>query len=157
MLASRMCPAMQRKRTCHPCLPGWIEFNSTQKCYYFSTERKNWMDSRSACKNLDADLVTIKNTEEQAFISQNAVVYTSMIWEGYWIGLTDAAKEGTWVWVDSTLMTTPLWHYLEPNNVMNEDCATTTKTPDPSQSWYDASCSNSYRWICETKALKGSN
>ncbi|KAG7457686.1 hypothetical protein MATL_G00229840 [Megalops atlanticus] len=153
------CPVKNgtQERTCHPCLPGWIEFNSTQKCYYFSTERKNWIDSRIACKRLDADLVIIKNAEEQAFISQKIEQYGSLQWEGYWIGVTDAVTEGTWVWVDSTPMTTSFWDYTEPNDIHNEDCATTIKRKGPLRSWHDISCSNSYRWICETKALKGSN
>ncbi|KAG5837213.1 hypothetical protein ANANG_G00236930 [Anguilla anguilla] len=48
---------------CEPCPQGWEQFSS--KCYYFSNEKKNWMDSRSDCIKRGADLVIIESEEEQ--------------------------------------------------------------------------------------------
>ncbi|KAJ8358468.1 hypothetical protein AAFF_G00437040 [Aldrovandia affinis] len=57
------CPLRSQKRVCRPCPEGWDQRNS--KCYYFSTEYKNWNDSRSDCLKQGADLVIIESKEEQ--------------------------------------------------------------------------------------------
>ncbi|KAJ8362373.1 hypothetical protein AAFF_G00378180 [Aldrovandia affinis] len=88
------CPLRSQKRVCRPCPEGWEQRNST--CYYFSTERKSWKDSRSECLKQGADLVIIESEEEQDFISKHTRG------GGYWIGLSDSETEGTWLWVDGT-------------------------------------------------------
>ncbi|KAJ8343138.1 hypothetical protein AAFF_G00248780 [Aldrovandia affinis] len=88
------CPLRSQKRVCRPCPEGWEQRNST--CYYFSTERKSWNASRSACLKQGADLVIIESEEEQDFISKHTRG------DGYWIGLSDSETEGTWLWVDGT-------------------------------------------------------
>ncbi|KAJ8355213.1 hypothetical protein AAFF_G00085970, partial [Aldrovandia affinis] len=57
------CPLRSQKRVCRPCPEGWEQSNS--KCYYFSTKRKSWNDSRSDCLKQGADLVIIESKEEQ--------------------------------------------------------------------------------------------
>ncbi|XP_036379769.1 C-type lectin domain family 4 member E-like [Megalops cyprinoides] len=93
-LLEKYCPLISQKRVCRPCPQGWEQFRS--KCYYFSTETKYWLPSRSDCLGQDADLVVIDGEEEQEFISNHTK-------EGeYWIGLSDSETEGTWLWVDRT-------------------------------------------------------
>ncbi|KAG7457687.1 hypothetical protein MATL_G00229850 [Megalops atlanticus] len=149
------CPVQPgtQERMCGRCLPGWRLLESS--CYYFSTERKNWTDSRAGCRKLDADLVIIENLAEQTFINETIVSYDGQTWSHYWIGATDTVNETVWVWVDYTLMTTSYWASTEGNNTPDEDCGTIIKSQQQSGKWYDNSCSNSYRWICESRALKG--
>uniref|UniRef100_A0A3P9J1J0 C-type lectin domain-containing protein n=1 Tax=Oryzias latipes TaxID=8090 RepID=A0A3P9J1J0_ORYLA len=45
------------------CPEGWKRFGSS--CYYKSTERKNWLDSRSFCQFVGSDLVVVNSKEEQ--------------------------------------------------------------------------------------------
>ncbi|XP_042340448.1 asialoglycoprotein receptor 2-like [Plectropomus leopardus] len=45
------------------CPTDWTEINS--RCYFLSTERKTWEDSRKYCQSTDADLVVINNEQEQ--------------------------------------------------------------------------------------------
>ncbi|XP_061073721.1 CD209 antigen-like protein A [Conger conger] len=85
--------AQHTERLCKPCPEGWEQFSS--KCYYFSTERKSWKDSRIHCIKWAADLVIIESDEEQEFINKYIQDY-------YWIGLSDSETEGTWLWVDGT-------------------------------------------------------
>ncbi|XP_062293194.1 C-type lectin domain family 17, member A-like [Scomber scombrus] len=72
------------------CPQDWLMFESS--CYYISPQRKNWNDSRRYCLQNDADLVIINSTQEQAFLTGFAMAV--------WIGMTDRAKEGTWIWVN---------------------------------------------------------
>ncbi|XP_055766454.1 uncharacterized protein LOC129842087 [Salvelinus fontinalis] len=81
------------------CPEGWRRFGC--RCYYLSTEKKTWNESRQDCLERGADLVIINSEEEQTFI--NGFKSVSYVW----IGLTDSVTEGTWKWVDGTPLTTP--------------------------------------------------
>eukprot|EP00063_Salmo_salar_P063220 XP_014038055.1 PREDICTED: killer cell lectin-like receptor subfamily B member 1A isoform X1 [Salmo salar] len=85
--------------TTRSCPEGWRRFGCS--CYYVSTEGKSWEESRQDCLERGADLVIINSEEEQTFING----FESLIFS--WIGLTDSVTEGTWKWVDGTLLTTP--------------------------------------------------
>uniref|UniRef100_A0A3Q0S641 C-type lectin domain-containing protein n=1 Tax=Amphilophus citrinellus TaxID=61819 RepID=A0A3Q0S641_AMPCI len=45
------------------CPEGWIRFECS--CYYKSTERKKWDESRTECLNRESDLVVIDSENEQ--------------------------------------------------------------------------------------------
>ncbi|XP_072543437.1 uncharacterized protein [Salminus brasiliensis] len=99
------------KQSCNPtaqnvdevcCAEGWKYFMG--KCYYFSTDEKTWTASRDACLAVGGDLVIINTPEEENFIKKlNNDEY-------YWIGLTDAVKEGDWRWLDGTKLSTTSIH-----------------------------------------------
>ncbi|XP_049328351.1 oxidized low-density lipoprotein receptor 1-like [Astyanax mexicanus] len=68
-------------------------------CYLFISGWRNWEESRKDCRERGADLVIIKSQEEQKFLSD---VFGSSV---FWIGLSDAEREGTWKWVDGSVLT----------------------------------------------------
>uniref|UniRef100_A0A6Q2Z4E3 C-type lectin domain-containing protein n=2 Tax=Esox lucius TaxID=8010 RepID=A0A6Q2Z4E3_ESOLU len=74
---------------------GWRYFGSS--LYFLSTEKKSWKESREDCQKTEADLVIINSEEEQKFLSG--------LQKRSWIGLTDKDEEGTWKWVDGTILT----------------------------------------------------
>ncbi|KAJ8395533.1 hypothetical protein AAFF_G00032670 [Aldrovandia affinis] len=135
------CPLRSQKRVCRPCPEGWEQRNS--KCYYFSTELKNWNDSRSDCLKQGADLVIIESKEEQEFITKNTGY-------GYWIGLSDSETEGTWLWVDGTPLQKDkaFWMTGEPDDA---DCVATVWVWGGG--WYDAHCDVHRRSVCKIDAL----
>ena len=59
----------------------------------FSTDTKTWGEARTACQALDGgyDLVSIDNSDLATFMKQHV---------DHWIGLSDIAAEGTYVWAD---------------------------------------------------------
>ncbi|KAG7999446.1 C-type lectin domain family 4 member E [Nibea albiflora] len=68
-----------------------------------------------------------------------------------WIGLSDNETEGTWKWVDGTLLTTSYWKSGEPNHaVPEEDCAVIRKS-DSEKNWYDDTCYRKNYWMCEKR------
>ncbi|KAK6477355.1 CD209 antigen-like protein E [Huso huso] len=86
-----------KERVCKACPQNWELFNG--KCYYFSTDRMNWTSSRDNCTSLGGHLVIIESLSDKALIITQAYRYEE---KSYWIGLTDAVTEGTWLWVDGT-------------------------------------------------------
>uniref|UniRef100_A0A8D3CLA6 C-type lectin domain-containing protein n=1 Tax=Scophthalmus maximus TaxID=52904 RepID=A0A8D3CLA6_SCOMX len=82
------------------CPANWIEMN--RRCYFMSSERRTWDDSRTDCQIKGADLVVI-NSELEQFISFDKFVrsFPSPVW----IGLSDEEKEGEWKWVNGSVVT----------------------------------------------------
>ncbi|XP_029595846.1 CD209 antigen-like protein B isoform X2 [Salmo trutta] len=112
---------------------------------------RTWQGSRQHCKNNNADLVDIGSQEEQEFILNNTQAYYDED-HGYWIGLTDIAEDGQWLWVDgrNQNLTDGFWK-IQP--VWGRDCALTNPNNAPLANWNAASCGQRNRWICESKAL----
>ncbi|XP_040001399.1 CD209 antigen-like protein E isoform X2 [Xiphias gladius] len=126
----------------HFCKDGCTSFNTS--FYYISSEKKSWEDSRQDCKDRGSDLVIVSSTEEQVFI--NSLNRT------FWIGLSDREEEGTWKWVDvSVLNSTGFWEKGEPSGKLGgakEDCVKTS-WPAQQNSWKDNNCTKPHHWICE--------
>ncbi|XP_026100909.1 C-type lectin domain family 4 member M-like isoform X2 [Carassius auratus] len=128
---------------------NWTCYQSS--FYYMSKEKKNWTESRRYCTERGADLIIINNKEEQDFIhnmSGNGIFY---------IGLTDREVEGTWKWVDGSILNTSFWAQGEPNGNQqyDEDCVVTVAVPQPVWGtlvgWLDDACNKPYQWICEKR------
>ncbi|XP_076017689.1 uncharacterized protein LOC143009556 [Genypterus blacodes] len=147
------------EQSCGRCLPGWRFLNGT--CYFHSyaesDDKKNWHDSREDCISRGADLVVIDDWEEQQTLNDHflAPAHTQVWWEvGFWIGLTDEEREGTWVWINNVTQEEPLyWIDGEPNNhgVQGENCAAFYSSGNPRKTWYDGKCHHHhFYWMCET-------
>ncbi|XP_072225914.1 uncharacterized protein [Leuresthes tenuis] len=116
------------------CPDGWKKFGCS--CYFKSTEKKNWFNSRRLCQERGADLVIINSKEEHEFVRKLNGNGES------WIGLQSSGYE--WKWVDGAPLTEQFWE----------------TGPAPSSSYYYAVFYNSdgkskastyydKNWICE--------
>ncbi|XP_067370813.1 CD209 antigen-like protein E [Channa argus] len=85
------------------CPRGWKRFGCS--CYFKSTEKKTWSDSRRDCEKRGSDLVIINSKEEQKFVTEMNLNGDS------WIGLmTKQTSRGwTWEWVDRSSLTDTFW------------------------------------------------
>lgn len=87
--------------------------------YYLLTS-SSWTDAQAEAVTLGGNLVTINDAAEQAFVFNTFGAFGGVNRE-LWIGLNDAAAEGTFVWVSGEPVTYTNWSPGEPNNFNNED------------------------------------
>ncbi|XP_054636292.1 CD209 antigen-like protein E isoform X2 [Dunckerocampus dactyliophorus] len=132
--------AAPKVETGEGCPKDWLLFRFS--CYYFSTRRKSWDDSRQDCLQRDADLVIINSRQEQAFLTG----FT----ETAWIGMSDRDQEGNWIWVDGTPVKDKLeWALGQPDGAFGgEDCGE-LRTMTNFLGLNDFSCITRSQWICE--------
>jgi len=88
-----------------------------------SSEGTTWEAARTAAQSLGAgwDLVTIGSAAENSFVESLLGTSGLLDRSHFWMGATDAANEGTWVWIDGTPWSYTDWSGGEPNNSGNED------------------------------------
>ncbi|XP_014859386.1 PREDICTED: hepatic lectin-like isoform X4 [Poecilia mexicana] len=150
--------------TCLTCEAGWEPHGGN--CYYFSTSKSSWTDSRRSCTDLGSDLVKIDSREEQAFLLGRVRDLMKDNEDRFWIGLTDSKEEGKWLWVDGSALDQSLsfWNQTQPDNnspahsaEAESDCVRMGKKgkkggSDDLKSWFDTSCKYPQKSICEKTA-----
>ncbi|XP_056450865.1 CD209 antigen-like protein E [Gadus chalcogrammus] len=129
------------------CPDGWIKFGC--KFYKASDTYQSWNNSREFCVSHGADLVVVDSKEEMDFISRSYNVY-------FWFGATDAAGEGTWRWVDGTVLSLddPSWSGGGPQGGGDKNCLRRAWEQNQYK-WTDESCeSTSFVGLCEQNLMK---
>ncbi|XP_039876050.1 C-type lectin domain family 4 member E-like isoform X7 [Simochromis diagramma] len=139
---------------CYKCEDGWKQHG--EKCYFFSTSKSSWNESSTGCSTKGGDLVKIDSKEEQSFlriaIQQKIESYDDL----FWIGLTDSAEEGRWLWVDGSPLNESLtfWFFHdEPNDLTEEDPDGEDCAKMGPMYWFDDSCKVNHGSICEKPAV----
>ncbi|XP_041740533.1 CD209 antigen-like protein E [Coregonus clupeaformis] len=133
---------------------GWTFHGG--KCYFFSTGRMSWTQSRDHCVSMGGHLVIVNSQEEQKFL------YSSTENKTHWIGLNDLETEGRWLWVDNKPLNqtgVQFWWLRskekdEPDNwteqnPSGEDCAALGNDNIGTHVWFDDSCEKMKRFVCE--------
>lgn len=82
--------------------------------YYNSNRTPNWQTAQSQAQSVGANLISISDAAENNAVRQAALA--AGLSGGVWIGYTDQASEGNWVWVDGNPSAYTNWHPGEPNN-----------------------------------------
>ena len=98
-----------------------IRWSANGHYYELIKNQVNWTQARDAAAvstylGLPGRLVTISSAEENAFVVERVAAC-----EWVWIGLSDAALEGTFAWVNGEPLGYTNWYTDEPNNYDNED------------------------------------
>ena len=105
-----------------------------------------WEEARLWCKSMGktSHLVKIETKEENDYLKKQFGGHDS------WIGLSDVEREGTFRWVDGSLVVFSHWYPGEPNNNgQNEDCAQLNTSYGCNDMWNDNQCTANTYFICE--------
>jgi hypothetical protein len=102
-----------------------------------------WAGADADCQAAGLQLATVQSA------AQNAQLLAVAAGNHVWMGGTDAASEGTWVWSPSN---TPLsytnWYPGEPNDHHGvEDCLWMI---GGNGKWNDSPCTGSWKYVCQT-------
>ncbi|CAI5692053.1 unnamed protein product [Oreochromis niloticus] len=127
------------------CLDRWRRFGSS--CYFKSTERKTWSDSRRDCQDKGADLVMINSKEEQEFINE----LNKELRGESWIGLRAKQTSGgsKWEWVDGSALTQTFWAEGEKSTNFFSYGVCCDNNANLKQAVEHYEGYNSNKWICE--------
>ena len=111
--------------------------------YQFCTAGLTWAGAKAACLADGYAFVSIGSSAENTWVIGEAYSTGGGHW---WIGATDSATEGTWLWSDGSAASYTNWASGEPNNNGNADCA---DFGPHGYTWEDHSCSAAFSYICE--------
>ncbi|XP_073537727.1 C-type lectin domain family 2 member B-like [Phyllobates terribilis] len=125
--------------SCSLCPPHWPLYGD--HCYYYShVTDKTWNQSRDDCKMMGADLLAIKDLEQQNFMASTLKKWSEDL---YWIGLH---RDGdVWRWVDGE-------HYTGSFFPIKTDaggCVSMSKS-----GYFQSSCNSKFRFICVKKSVR---
>ncbi|XP_042357074.1 C-type lectin domain family 4 member A-like [Plectropomus leopardus] len=143
---------------CKHCAPGWILMNSV--CYYFPfSDRdglKSWQTARQYCQMYGGDLAVIDSKEKENATVNHLINNKHNFGNdmGFWIGLKYFPTEGTWKWLEETVLVEGYWNDGEPNSNKDDQkyCAVVNARENFFKGWDDVMCTIKQKWICE-KAL----
>lgn len=116
-------------------------------CYTVAPEKNMpWLEAQRYCEDLGLHLVTPQSTAETDFI--RIIVPSTGPSPMFWIGLTDRAQEGSWLWRSGEPLAETSWEPTQPDNaVSGEDCAVGDLS---SGLWNDLPCDQPVEFtVCE--------
>nr|XP_020506487.1 macrophage mannose receptor 1-like [Labrus bergylta] len=134
----------REKKTHCQCHEGWRE--NENKCYFFSTDTKSWLEAQSFCLSQRSNLMSIQDIHERLWIR------TQIDAEIYWFGLNDRIAENVWEWADGDTYNEHLsfWAPGQPDNwgaEPGEDCGQVLG--GSYGQWNDENCNVKRKYICK--------
>lgn len=126
-----------------------------QQLYNFSNIMKTYSDAEEACKTWGGTLASITSEEDSDKV--NNYLDAKGEKHRYWIGLSDRAKEGEFVWADGRekfdqATSWSNWDVDKPRtdpifDLLHEDCVNLADTAE--RKWHDSRCDYAFRYICK--------
>ncbi|XP_078663723.1 uncharacterized protein LOC144906901 isoform X2 [Branchiostoma floridae x Branchiostoma belcheri] len=161
--------AQEKLKSLEPNLEKYFKYGSCptgyqrkdRTCYKAFSSFKTWTDASAYCQaeGPGGMLAMAKDSSTNAFLISLKDAASSS-W-GFWFGLNDRAREGSWKWPDGTsLGSFKYWSPIETNNggrnwwgtpLGNEDCVEFFRTGWRNSNWNDADCGKTRYFICERK------
>ncbi len=158
-IAKKSWPALQADN-CAPHLPtrrflsaetflarvdGFQDLKIGKATYRISTRPQyTWEGARAACRSMGMDLATFASrAAAQAVHGRVKDLLGTNV--SYWLGASDASKEGSWTWVSGQAVNHTRWLPGEPNGGRRENCLAAAPA---SAGWLDAPCNSTLAALC---------
>ena len=125
-----------------PCPVEFLDGKAYGFCDIFPS---GWEGAQLLCNQFGYDLVSINSEAENDFLVDGMAIHGPGT--DWWIGYSDDAVEGSWVWEDGTSGGYENWEPGQPNDFAGQDCAEI----DPDGTWNDSDCLFTFQaFICES-------
>ncbi|XP_077863259.1 salivary C-type lectin 2-like [Saccoglossus kowalevskii] len=122
-----------------------------------NTDEVDWTTANASCEERGGKLAKLDTETSNTYVA-NYIKYNNLDDEvrgGFWIGLNDIDNEGTFSWLDGSVLEAGVynnWGGGEPNNKSDrQHCVHLWKKR--AFQWYDAYCTSNKGYICEYNAL----
>ncbi|KAL8570785.1 hypothetical protein ACOMHN_006935 [Nucella lapillus] len=127
---------------CGACKDGWAVKNGS--CYKYYKGPETFIGAQQWCGNYGAIVASMRNDEEQAFVSSLRQHFWAM-----WIGVTDREVEDEFRWEDGTLVDWFNWFPGKSHVSGSKDCVS-AKTEYANITWVIESCTRGRRpFVCQ--------
>ncbi|XP_034067345.1 C-type lectin domain family 4 member E-like isoform X3 [Gymnodraco acuticeps] len=120
--------------SCRQCPGGWLRYGPS--CFYLSTFRLSWEESRRNCSFSGGSLAVITNRGLQYYLTKVGKL-------SYWIGLRQIAT--TWTWEDKTELTESYWQ----DGGSTGGCGSLSSDKPAEKNWRKVPCGVSTYFICQ--------
>jgi hypothetical protein len=133
-----------------PCNGGDAHMMGPSSCFLWFAGPLPFAQAQTQCAAIASHLAFIRTAGD------DAVVEAMVGMRAAYIGATDQATEGTFLWLDGSAVTFTNWRAGEPNNgggIQEEDCAVIAGDQGPG--WDDRPCTQqpggagSYAYLCQ--------
>ncbi|MCB9748821.1 MAG: hypothetical protein H6713_02315 [Myxococcales bacterium] len=119
-------------------------FEYSGSVYWVCGAVGSWMIARVACQERGGELASLTSAAENSYVAARLKLADAP----YWIGMSDAAREGSWIWPDGQPLLPGYvnWNAGEPNDYgVGEDCGEIAA----SGVWNDEDCPSARAFVCE--------
>ena len=118
-------------------------------CYEVFGEPLAWVDAEARCVAWGGHLASVESVPEDTFLEfwPQVLGLTPANGSGIWIGGTDAALDGVFLWANGSPVLVNGWAPGQPNDGAGVDCI--EKRNDGTDLWYDQRCTDGRPFLCE--------
>uniref|UniRef100_A0A4W3HMY0 C-type lectin domain-containing protein n=1 Tax=Callorhinchus milii TaxID=7868 RepID=A0A4W3HMY0_CALMI len=117
-----------------------LAINDLKREYYQIEKRKRWAEARSYCTTYYTDIVSIRSTEENMYVTQLFSKDTPL-----WLGLYNNNRTTTmWEWINGDDFIYTHWKNKEPNAPLGSVICVAMRNDQ----WFDNYCNQTYRFAC---------
>ncbi|XP_033951501.2 uncharacterized protein [Pseudochaenichthys georgianus] len=126
------------------CQQGWRE--NEDRCYFFSTDVRTWMEANAFCIAQNSNLMSVQDIHERLWVR------TQIGTETFWFGLNDQVSENVFEWSDGSTFIPYLSYWMngQPDNWGDEPGEDCVQVVGESQGrWSDKNCNVKRKYICK--------
>jgi hypothetical protein len=113
--------------------------------YLYCETADSWTAASNLCEAYGYRLVTLDSADELAWVQSTASSFAVTYW---WLGYTDVASEGAWLWEDGSAVSYVNWCPSEPNNGHGGECVAESEEDCALLNWGAGGCWNDYPCSC---------
>ncbi|KAL4220529.1 hypothetical protein ACF0H5_020927 [Mactra antiquata] len=127
-----------------------------ESCYFIHAgQGVTWIEAKTSCEKIGAILAEVDTEAENTFLVDLAKSQPDNRDNGFYLGSTDEAEEGVWIWTNSGRTTTETFDNFkrrpEPNGGRRENCLHLYRQYN--WKWNDTRCNNKMGYICEVRTI----